>query len=158
MNHLMVEKMQAPPPLIWNCDATNFTVGTDNKGKTSVIFRDESDNRRHRGKQPLKCRPEDSNPSGLQYSIKYYLLMSAFGVQKRSVFVIQNECMEKEDFHCYEINGLGVGTDDTATGWIVFCKSRQCNLVFYKWCNSSILIPAVRAARQYNNIPLDVVA
>jgi hypothetical protein len=76
------------PALIVNGDATQFTVGKDprKKNKVKFVIEDVADG-------PLKTSSKKKTKGGLLYSIKYYLIISAAGVQSSSVFIVADENM-----------------------------------------------------------------
>ena len=51
--------------------------------------------------------------------------------------------MDKDEVDVHEVYGLGVGTDITAKGYVIFCKTRCCNIKLFKWFNTSVLIPYI---------------
>jgi hypothetical protein len=135
MNSLMVPI--TPSKLILNADASQFKVGYDSNKKIEVKYLVKP------AGKPLKVLPEKNDAGITAYFIKYYLLMSAGGFSADPVFVIADGSMGANEIDWYKVQGLGVGTDLTAAGYVVFCQSRCCNLEFYKWFNNSILIPFV---------------
>ena len=142
MNALMVPLI--PPQLIANIDATQFTVGNSSKGKVVVkYFQDEN------GKRPksLKTLPDEAH--GLvAYFIKYYLLMFADGTQGTPVFVVANDNLKPLDFDVHEVLGLGIGTDFGSKAFVVFCKTRCCNVPFYRWLNDEVIIPCIQKKKE----------
>jgi hypothetical protein len=132
-------------------DATTFTVGRDLKGTVTVDYLVKEEGK------PLKAMPDTKqkgSPTGL-YTIKYYLLMNAIGTTSIPVYLFADERMDKEICDVYEVPGLGIGTDMTQKGFMVFCQSRAGNENFYKWFNDMVLIPYVTAIRKAHGLGND---
>jgi hypothetical protein len=143
MNGYMVPKVNSR--LILNCDATQFHVGyntTEKKVEVKYIGERCSS-------KPLKTTTtEGDKGSGVGFFIKYFLLISAFGNQSHPVFVIADSCMDPEAIDIHEVEGLGVGTDITATGYVVFCRTRCGNTAFFEWYTRTILVGVVVATKE----------
>jgi hypothetical protein len=132
MNHYMVPNVSNL--LCINSDATQFAVGYDCEKKIRVKFA----GRRSGIRGPLK------DDSGITlFFIKFYLLISAGGYQSDPVYVIADSTMDSGDIDVRAVNGLGIGTQVSNKGYIVFSNTRACNLRFYKWFNSYIVIPFI---------------
>jgi hypothetical protein len=152
MNFLFVEIYKVAPQLILNIDATQFQVGDNKNGRVRV---------KHIGPitGPVKAKPKKGdNTTGLSFFIKYYLLMSAAGDAMEPVFVVADASMKEGDFHAYKIKGLGCGTDMGSHGHLVFCKTRGCNVAFYKWLNDEFIVPSVFKIRSTYELPDDAMA
>ena len=52
------------------------------------------------------------------------------------------------DFDPVWVPGMGIGTDVSAGGWFVFCKSRCAGVEFYRWFNRTVLIPFFAKVRE----------
>jgi hypothetical protein len=134
MNTALVVDMNIHTALIVNIDATQFKVESDSAGKVYGCVAMNDDGSMPNPDKPLKAAPrEGDNSSGGSFFIKYYLLMTAAGNVMDLVFVIQDRFMEPETMDSYWVSGLGVGTDVTAGGWVIFCETRGCNTTFYRW-------------------------
>ena len=146
MNGYMVPN--TPQCLICNLDASTFTVGKDISGKTTVKYLVKEEG------CSLKAAPAEKtkgDPTGL-FTIKYYLLMGATGTSSTPVYVFQDDRMGADDIETYSVLGLGVGTDITADGYVVFMKSRAGNKSFFSWLNYNIIIPYVSKVRLASNL------
>lgn len=138
--------------LIINMDATQFKVGFNSKQTIKVFYvaDDESDDAvldpdielGHKRPRQLKAAPQPSDGTGglTCLFIKYMLIMSAGGKVCCPVYILADDSLDKEEFYHYELPGLGVSTDARNRGYIVFCKTRCCNIAFYKWLNESIIV------------------
>jgi len=145
LNHFLNEQ-KINSKLIINSDATQFTVGYDDNGKVKV---------KYIGPRPktLKAKPLTKSTSDITFNIKYFLLMSAFGFQGNPVFIIADKNMTDDEFDPYEVPGLGVGTDFTLNGYVVFCATRCCNEHFFMWYNENILIPYIKNIKDKFKLP-----
>ena len=54
----------------------------------------------------------------------------------------------------YAVPGLGADTI-ASKGWIVFCKTRACNAVFYKWWFKEVMVPWIVQLRQHSGLMAD---
>lgn len=140
------------PSLLSNSDATTFEVG-DSRDNIKIIVKylgkrcDQGSN--------LKVELDENVPTGISaYFIKYYLHCSADGLRADPVFVVQSPNMEAGAIDVKIIEGFGVSTSVHGKGYLVFVKSRACNIAFYQWYNTNILIPYVLLQRSKNNLPL----
>lgn len=131
------------PQLIINMDATSFETGGGLTDGVEVIYdplvqpRDE----------PLKV-PAQKGKSLTKYFVKYYLAINATGISGPAVYVCADENMREGDIDVHEVQGLGVGTDITASGWIVFSKTRSVNEAFYKWWFETMFVKFVSDLRR----------
>jgi hypothetical protein len=145
MNQFMVPKVSSK--LIFNVDATQFIVGHDACGNVTVKYIETEDNK----DKPLKSLPDGHNVSKNLYAIKYFLFISAFGFQTEPVYVIADDSMDEDAIDVHRVEGLGVGTQLESHGYLVFCKTRCCNLAFFVWYNKHVVIPAVGRGRDHFN-------
>jgi hypothetical protein len=152
MNGCMVP--DTPQCLVCNMDASTFTVGRDISGKTTIKYFVKEEG------CSLKAAPAEKtkgNPIGL-YTIKYYLLMGASGTASKPVYVFQDDRMSEEDIEIYDVLGLGIGTDVTSSGYMIFMKQRAGNKAFFSWLNTNVIIPYVNNVRAANNLTKDTPA
>jgi hypothetical protein len=133
------------PLLILNADATQFPVGNDIKNSLSIKYIGHKIT-------PKKILPNNKNSRITKFFIKYFCLISAAGYICNPIFIIQDKHMKEELIDVYNILGLGVGTDITSHGFVVFCNSRQCNIEFYKWFNEIVLIEFIQNIKNLNNL------
>ena len=140
MNSYMVQSMHVNPRLILNADASQFKVGNDCKQQVEIKY---IETERSKLKGPKKSKPSAPDKGITSFFIKYFLLMSAFGDQADPIFVLADESMDENDIDVYEVAGLGVSNAVGGKAWVVFCKTRSCNLKFFTWFNTSVLIPWV---------------
>jgi hypothetical protein len=142
MNGYMVPN--TPLCLVCNMDATAFTVGKAIDGKTIVKYFVKEEG------VPLKAAPgkkTKGDPTGL-FTIKYYLIMGAAGNVSVPVYVFQDDRMSETDVEIHKVMGLGIGTDVTSSGYMVFMKSRAGNKAFFSWLNTDVIIPYVNDVRK----------
>lgn len=118
VNHLMSNLCSSH--LILNSDATQFAVGAVGDGKVEVKYLDDMGTSKKKKVTPEKNMDETE----ILFTIKYYLLMSAFGFSADPVFVIADGTMNEDEIDVHEVIGLGVGTDINAKGYVVFCRTR----------------------------------
>ena len=140
MNQLMSPLVN--PHLILNADATQFTVGDTGADNQQVKYCGK------RGTQPLKVQPIKQNNGIVKYSIKYLLLISAAGYQADPVYILADDNMGLNDLDVQRVAGLGIGTDIGNSGYVVFCKTRCCNIAFYDWFNRYILLPFIEKIKE----------
>jgi hypothetical protein len=157
MNQHMVEECQTAPELILNMDATQFQVGYDTKGKIEIKYKTD-DKKNMLKKGPLKVLPEKSDAGITAFFIKYYMLMSAAGYAANPVYVLADDSMDEDEIDVHEVKGLSVSPTLGGTGYLVFSKTRGCNLAFYKWYNEKFLIPFTEATRDHFDLPADETA
>lgn len=66
--------------------------------------------------------------------------------------------MDEEECEVYPIAGLGWGLELGQKGFVVFCKTRACNVKFYKWFMNDIYVPFVRQLRLHGELAPDAPA
>lgn len=91
MNQLMTPLTSSH--LIFNADATQFTVGYDSAKNRSEVASIEEGRRRHYQ----------------IYFIKYYCLISAFGNSADPVYILADDAMKKDEIDTYVVPGLHIG-------------------------------------------------
>lgn len=78
-----------------------------------------------RAGKSLKARQKLKSSEGcVSYFIKYYLLISAGGIQADPIYILADENMGADEFRVVTIPGLGVGTNLNNQEPVVFCKTR----------------------------------
>ena len=117
------------PHLVINADGTSFQTGGGQTELVSVVYDPEV----HKGNdQPLKVLPEKS-VSLTAYFVKFYLCINATGSSAPPVYICADKNMKEREIDVHEVMGLGIGTDLTAVGYVVFAKTRGVNEEFYHW-------------------------
>ena len=162
MNSLMLESTDdddlicSKSMLNLNVDATQFAVGY--KGDQAVEVKYIGDEvKKNTSNDALKCEPvKGDNQIGL-FTIKYYALVNAFGKTGKPIFVIAHDDMDEDDIDVYEVPGLSIGTEISATGYVVFCKTRFCNDAFYTWLVKKHLVPWVQEIKETFHLPINSV-
>jgi hypothetical protein len=84
MSFVILNKIMAkvtPIPLMLNVDGTQFTVGNTDEGKCKAKYRGTLKSR------PLKVLPQKRNKGGLQFFIKFYLLITANGCRANPIYI-----------------------------------------------------------------------
>jgi hypothetical protein len=130
--------------LIINCDATQFTVGhaSANQIEVKVLTKSEC----------YKVLPDDTNNGITAYFIKYYLIMNASGQISHPVYVIADENMDTESIDVYRVPCLSLSCHLESTGWLVFCKTRCCNITFYRWLLKEMVIGFISSIKQRSEL------
>jgi len=114
-----------PPSMILNMDSTQYGVGNQSDGKVAVkIITEEYD-------EQVEAAPAKDDPAGLQYFIKYVLLIAAAGFQMAPVFIAADSSMDEDAIDSHFIPGLDVSTCVDEGAWLVFSNSRCGNEKFY---------------------------
>jgi len=144
MNQLVLHDYNVKSELILNVDGSAFTVGKGCGMKERVRF--------VRGKRPtnipVKVRVQSNKPNRLPYTQKAHILISAGGYQAPPIYIVPDAKMPKQDIDTYKVDGLGVGTDITNHGHIVFMQTRGGNDKFFKWFTETALVSFVREIRK----------
>ena len=65
--------------------------------------------------------------------MKFYLCISATGSSAPLVYILADKNMKEGLIDVHEVMGLGIGTDLSSVGWVVFAKTRAVNEEFYRW-------------------------
>ena len=134
LNAAFVDGLDAA--MIFNWDATQFVI--DPEGYAKVV----------------KCKGDYSQPAtslsagGLGFAVKYYHFHNANGDMGPAVFIIADDTMGPDDFFVEEVIGLSHTQLMTATGYLVFTKTRNCNKAFYEWYALQIVTPFVTTCRE----------
>ena len=131
-----------------NIDGTIYTVGgsgSENKEVKYIGKRNGS----------LKVQPEKQSGGISQYSIKFMMLICAGGHQGPPIYIIADDKMNEEELDLYKVPGMGIGNAVGDCGYIVFCKSRCCNMNFFVWLNTEILIPWIYEIKKIYNLADD---
>lgn len=121
--------------MVFNWDATQFCLSPD--GYMKII----------------KCEGDTSKPptsisaGGLGFAIKYYHFHNANGDIGPAVFIVADPSLGENEFHCFEMAGLSHTQVMTATGYVVFTRTRNCNAAFYRWYATTIVVPFVNLSR-----------
>ena len=131
---------QDRPELIFNFDAT--TYGTNNSDKWVVYPHKRGDN------SPV-TRIDDS---GMQLFVKSYFYHNAVGDLGPLVLVVADDTMDSDSIETYALPGGSWRVRDSP-GWIVFCKSREGNRMFFEWFLKVVVVPFVNKIREdYHSI------
>jgi hypothetical protein len=133
-NHLMVPIINFN--LIINADATQCKTSGESTQKVEV----KVEKGRNTNHDPLKVLPGE-NESLTSLFIKYYMVFSAGGSLAPPIFIVADDNMAPEEIDVKEIPGLGIGTDVSHNGYLVFCKTRSLCSKFYTWMLQSIILP-----------------
>lgn len=120
------------PHLMINADGTSYATGGGLTSGIDVYFLEDS----QKG-ATLKV-PAQKDKTLTSYFIKYYMCMTATGVTAAPIYICADENMKEGTIDVHEIPGLGIGQDITATGWVVFSKTRSVNEEFYRWWFTTI--------------------
>ena len=120
------------PHLMINADGTSYATGGGLSAGIKVYFLDEAQNG-----TTLKV-PAQKDKTLTSYFVKYYMCMTATGVTAAPIYICADENMKEGIIDVHEIPGLGVGQDITASGWVVFSKTRSVNEEFYRWWFTTI--------------------
>jgi hypothetical protein len=136
------------PNLVINADGTSFQTGGALTDKVCVIY--DPDEQKLRG-GPLKVSAVKGG-SLVAFFIKYYLCMNATGTTAPAIYIIADINMEEGVIDVHPVVGLGVGTDITANGYVVFAKTRSVNEEFYRWWFNNIFVEFVMKLRIIYNI------
>ena len=147
-NHLMVPITNFN--LIINVDATQCKTSGESTQKVEVKVK-KGRNTNH---DPLKVLPGE-NESLTSLFIKYYMVFSAGGSLAPPIFIVADDNMASEEIYVKEIPGLGIGTDVSHNGYLVFCKTRSLSSKFYTWMLQSIILPYVQQIRLKKNLDDD---
>ncbi len=148
MNDGIVNGYGVHPSLILNMDGTQYTVGT-NKSSTEIKFITRNSSK------SLKTVPTDGEKGIVCFFIKFYLLISAFGYSSDPVFVLQDSNMEKDSIDVHRVEELGMTNTINTCGYVVFCKTRCCNELFYVWYLQCIVIAWAITNCQKHNLGAD---
>jgi hypothetical protein len=69
---------------------------------------------------------------------------------------VADKNIKEAEIDCYEIPGLGIGTEVSSEGYIVFAKTRSVNEKFCPWWFKTIYIPFVAALRLRYSIDVKI--
>ena len=99
--HAIVKNIN--PVLHLNADATMYAVGGTGGDPVRV---------KYVVKRPpsLKAKSVTKKGGFIKDTIKFYLLISAAGWQGPPIYIIADECMNKEDLDVHQVHGIGIGT------------------------------------------------
>jgi hypothetical protein len=107
MSFVILNKVMSkvtPIPLLMNVDGTQYTVGNTDEGKCKVKYRDLEKN------VSLKVLPQKRNKGGLQFFIKFYLLITANGCRANPIYIIADDTMPPGAIDVYEVGQLSRGS------------------------------------------------
>lgn len=139
MNDLMVGRSHES--IICNMDSTVFTFNQPANRKATAEMIHPVRN------VTLRATPNDLS-NCLAFGIKWFALISASGHHASHVLIFQDKGMAADEIDVVQTNLLGSSSDAGIKGYIVFCKSRCCNVRFYEWYNNEILIPFIKTQRK----------
>ena len=142
MNHAFIEDKS--PHMTFNWDATQVVIGED--GNMEVVFiKHDMDNYKV-GAMPLTA--ESTGTLGM--AIKYLHFHNAAGNAAPPVYIIADPSLGEDEFVWEEIPNFGNTADVGTVGYIVACKTRNCNAAFYRWYGTTIVEPFVQKCRTIN--------
>ena len=119
--------------LICNLDATQFAVGDSKGGR----------------RQTAELEDCDQGGEYFSYFIKYFLYFFADGSTGPPVYVVADGSIDGNDIDVYRVPALGISTELYSVSYVVFCKSRCCNINFFLWIiNETILFEAIRSRKE----------
>ena len=116
------------PHITINADGTSYQTGGGLTDKVSIIYDPEEQAKRG---TPLKVLPVKGS-SLTAFFVKFYLCINATGASAPPVYIVADDNMKEGDIDCHEVPGLGIGTEVTSSGYIVFAKTRAVNEAFYR--------------------------
>jgi hypothetical protein len=132
MSKWAYDKLDVHPARLLNGDGTSYTVGYESSGQVKIL-RIERETEEEVQEQLKQVVPKKGAKTFGLYTVKFYFVINAYGWTFDPIFVIQDETMDADDMDWYPVVGLGVGTDVTSKGYIVFMTSRCGNTKFYSW-------------------------
>ena len=140
-HHLMMPLTD--PHITINADGTSYQTGGGLTDQVAIVFDPEEQARRG---TPLKVLPVKGS-SLTAFFVKFYLCMNATGATAPPAYIVADNNMKEGTIDCYEVPGLGIGTEVDSSGYIVFAKTRSVNESFYRWWFFSIYVPFVLRLR-----------
>ena len=111
--------------LICNLDATQSAVGDSKGGRVEVKYCND-------GGRPQSLKTVTKGKNIVSYFIKYFLLIFADGSTGPPAYVVADGSMDGNDIEVYRVPALGISTELHSVGYVVFCKSRCCNINFFQ--------------------------
>lgn len=124
------------PDMKFNWDATTYIVDFKGDNKGTIIFDEDCD-------LPYQMESE----GGLSFGVKMYHFHNAAGTCSPPVFVIADGRQDEDTFDAYGIPGLN--KDHDKMGYLVFCRTRNCNSNFYRWFCRTVVVPFVDHIRAH---------
>lgn len=140
------------PHIAINADGTSYQTGGGLTDKVKVIY--DPEEQMSRG-GPLKVLPIKGS-SLTSYFVKFYLCMNATGTTAPPCYICADDNMKEGVIDTYAVNGLGIGTEVTSVGYVIFAKTRSVNEEFYRWWFTNIYVKFVMDLRINYNIPESV--
>lgn len=140
------------PEMIFNWDATQFTIEYDHPTKTSIVIKPERANDElidgidipnHGSKKTVT----DSSSGKLGFAVKLYHFHHADGICAPPVFVIADAAMDESSLDVYKVPRLSNVATSFSFGWLCFTKTRCCNSAFYQWFAKEVVVPFVLETR-----------
>ena len=119
MNIVMVPLVSVH--LICNLEATQFAVGDSKGERVEVIYCNDEG-------RPQSLKTVTKGENVVSYFIKYFLLIFADGSTGPPVCVVADGNMDVNAIDMYHVPALGITTELHSVGYVVFCKSRCCNI------------------------------
>lgn len=129
------------PQLLFNADATQFTVGKATMGSKCLYYGRRSEIGH------LRLQPVKDNAGGMNLFIKSFLLISAAGFSGNAVYIVADANMESNSIDVYESYHLSHHSNVESKGFVVFCKTRQLCKEFFTWYIKDYFIPTVAKVR-----------
>lgn len=137
MAHAFSEQLD--PQMIFNWDATQFIISAEGTN-VMVYVKDEID-----------CPLTSESNGTLDFGIKMYHFHCAAGIPSPPVFVIANSALPADHYVSFVVKGMGNTMDAMNFGYLVFTRTRCCNVEFYSWFATTVVIPFVKMLRdQYD--------
>jgi hypothetical protein len=143
MNMLMVPLVRVY--MICNMDATQFAVGHSSNGRVYVKYHDVDG-------RPKTLKSQSKRSGIVAYFVKYFLLIFADGSAGRPVYVVADDNMDAEAIDVHKVTGMGIGVDPASYGYIIFCKTRCCNVKFFEWLNGVYLFEELQLKKSIHGL------
>ncbi len=154
-NNLMVERANVSSLLNINFDGTSFESAGAGADDVEVKYVPAPTKKSLAPSRGLVVEPDPDDKTLTKCYIKYMCIVCAAGLQQAPIYMLADSNMTEEEFRVARVQNMGIGTDITNYGWIVFTKTRAANVAFYKWLFTSAVIPMVNEIKQVYRLPAD---
>ena len=138
------------PHLVINADGDSFQTGGGLSELKAVVYDPVV-----QSKNGLKVLA-DKTESHAAYFVNFYLCINATGPSAPPVYIVADKKMREVSIDVDEVMGLGIGTDLTSVGWVVFAKTCAVNEEFYRWWYVTIFHKFVVDLRSRYKLGLDL--
>ena len=98
-----------------------------------------------------KALKKPDNKGITAYFIKYCCVITAAGCASDPVYLVADANMSEDVIDVHVVKGLGCSTSITSKAYLVFCKTRCGNDIFFDWFNKSIIVESTRNIREEND-------